>query len=47
VPSTGRKSLNRCAFVFTFKDGLIASEIRLYDFTGWLVQLGVLKAKAV
>jgi steroid delta-isomerase-like uncharacterized protein len=47
VPPTGRRSQNRCAFVYGFKDGRIHREARLYDFTGMLVQLGVLKAKAV
>jgi hypothetical protein len=31
--------------VFTFRDGLIIEERRIYDFTGLLVQVGVLKAK--
>ena len=33
------------AFVFEFDGGLIVSERRIYDFTGLLVQIGVLKAK--
>lgn len=32
-------------FCYTFRDGLIAYERRIYDFTGLLVQIGVLKAK--
>ena len=32
-------------FICEFKDGLIAHERRIYDFTGVLVQIGVLKAK--
>lgn len=47
VPATGRRTHNRCAFVYAFSDGRIVSEVRLYDFTGMLVQLGVLKARAV
>jgi hypothetical protein len=35
----------RCAFLFSFEDDRIAYEFRIYDFTGILVQLGVLKAK--
>ena len=31
--------------VCTFADGLIVHERRIYDFTGMLVQIGVLKAK--
>lgn len=30
---------------YTFRDGNIAHERRIYDFTGLLVQIGVLKAK--
>jgi steroid delta-isomerase-like uncharacterized protein len=47
VPPTGRRMQTPCAFVYTFRNGRIAWEKRLYDFTGMLVQLGVLKAKAV
>ncbi len=32
-------------FLLEFRDGLIARERRIYDFTGLLVQVGVLKAK--
>jgi hypothetical protein len=35
----------RCSFLFFLADGKIAREIRIYDFTGILVQLGVLRAK--
>lgn len=45
VAPTGRPFEIRGAFVFEFRDGLIAHERRLYDFTGLLLQLGVLKAK--
>jgi predicted ester cyclase len=31
--------------IVTYADGLIASERRIYDFTGLLVQLGVLRAR--
>jgi hypothetical protein len=34
-----------CAFLFFFAKGNIEREVRLHDFTGILVQLGVLKAK--
>jgi len=34
-------------FVFDLRDGKIAHERRIYDFTGVLVQVGVLKAKPV
>jgi len=45
VPASGRPFEIRGAFVFEFRDGLIAHERRLYDFTGLLLQLGILKAK--
>jgi steroid delta-isomerase-like uncharacterized protein len=47
VPATGRRVEVRGAFVMKFENGLIASELRVYDFVGMLVQLGVLKTKAV
>ena len=31
--------------VYTFKDGYIAHDRRIYDFTGLLLQIGVLKAR--
>jgi predicted ester cyclase len=42
---TGRRFEIRCAFLFTFEDSRIAHEVRIYDFTSILLQLGVLKAK--
>jgi predicted ester cyclase len=42
---TGKRFEVRCAFLFFFAGGKIAREIRIYDFTGMLVQLGVFKAK--
>lgn len=42
---TGKRFEMRCAFLFSFENGRIAHETRVYDFTGILVQLGVLKAK--
>jgi hypothetical protein len=32
-------------FVCTLDDGLVVHEQRIYDFTGMLMQIGVLKAK--
>ena len=46
VPGTGRRFEIRGAFVFTFASDKICKETRLYDFTGMLMQLGILKAKA-
>ena len=45
VPPTRKKIEFRTMRVVTVADGLIASERRIYDFTGLLVQLGVLRAK--
>jgi steroid delta-isomerase-like uncharacterized protein len=42
---TGKQFEVSCAFYFSFAKGKIAREIRIYDLTGVLVQLGVLKAK--
>ena len=42
---TGKRFDVRCAFFFFFAKDKIAREIRIYDFTGMLLQLGVLKAK--
>ena len=42
---TGRRFEVHCAFLFFFAGHKIAHEIRIYDFTGMLLQLGVLKAK--
>ena len=39
---TGKRFEVRCAFLFVFADGGISHEIRIYDFTGLLLQLGVL-----
>jgi steroid delta-isomerase-like uncharacterized protein len=46
VAGTGRRFEIRGAFVFTFDGDRICKETRLYDFTGMLMQLGILKAKA-
>jgi steroid delta-isomerase-like uncharacterized protein len=41
-----KKSIERSiAFIMTFRDGRIAKEVRVYDFTSMLMQLGVLRAK--
>jgi len=45
VPATGRKFEIRGVLVFDLEGGKIARERRMYDFTGLLLQLGVLKAK--
>jgi predicted ester cyclase len=45
LPPTGRRFEIHCAFLFLFAGNKIAHEIRIYDFTAMLLQLGVLKAK--
>jgi steroid delta-isomerase-like uncharacterized protein len=45
LPPSGKRFEMRCSFLFFLADGKIAREIRIYDFTGILVQLGVLRAK--
>ena len=45
VPGSGRRIERTIAYFLTFRDGLIVSERRVYDFTSMLMQLGVLKAK--
>ena len=45
LPPTGRRLEFDCVLSFNFKDGLIVRERRIYDFTGLLIQLGVLKGK--
>ena len=44
---TRRKITFRCAFFYSVRDGHIARERRIYDFTGRLIQVGLLKAKPV
>jgi steroid delta-isomerase-like uncharacterized protein len=45
LPASHKKVEFRTVRVVTFGDGLITTERRIYDFTGLLVQLGVLRAK--
>lgn len=45
LPATGRHVEVTIACVLTFVDHSIAEERRIYDFTGVLIQVGVLKAK--
>ena len=45
MSGTGRKFRIVGALIYRFDDGLIAEERRLYDFTGLLMQVGVLKGK--
>jgi steroid delta-isomerase-like uncharacterized protein len=45
LPPTGKKVRFPLVAIFTLKDGLIVEERRIYDFTGVLMQAGVLKAR--
>ena len=45
IPATHRHFEVHIARYMTFADGLIAHERRIYDFTGLLLQIGVLRAK--
>jgi steroid delta-isomerase-like uncharacterized protein len=45
LPPTGRKFDIRGVLLFEMKDDLIAHERRYYDFTGLLIQLGILRSK--
>ena len=45
LPPTGRPFRFNCAFLFDLRDGRITRDRRIYDFTGLLIQIGVLKAK--
>jgi steroid delta-isomerase-like uncharacterized protein len=47
MPASGRQVNFPTVFVFELRDGRIARERRIYDFTGVLVQVGLLKAKPV
>ena len=45
LPPTGKGVRFRLVFLLDVADGLIVRDRRIYDFTGLLVQVGVLKAK--
>ena len=45
MPPTGRRIEVAGAFIYRLQNGLIAHERRILDFTGLLVQVGVLRAK--
>ncbi len=45
MAGTGRKFQIVGTLLYRFDDGLIAEERRIYDFTGLLMQVGVLKGK--
>jgi len=45
IPGTGRRIEFDCVLILDFGNGLIKRERRIYDFTGMLIQLGVLRGK--
>ena len=45
LPPSGRAFRFLLAIIFVLRDGFIVEERRVYDFTGLLIQIGVLKAK--
>ena len=47
MPPTGRRLEVSAVFVYRFENDKIAHERRVLDFTGVLVQIGVLRAKPV
>ena len=47
LPPSGKAFRVSMVFLLDVHDGLIVRDRRNYDFTGWLVQVGVLRAKPV
>jgi predicted ester cyclase len=45
LPPSGRSFRVQTALIYELKGGKIVREQRIYDFTGLLVQVGILKAK--
>jgi predicted ester cyclase len=45
MPPTGKRIEQTIAYILTLRDGRIAKEVRIYDFTSLLMQVGVLRAK--
>lgn len=45
LPATGRQFRIEGVRLYVMKDGFIQEERRIYDFTGLLIQVGVLKSK--
>ena len=44
---TGKRFSFAAVLICTLRDGQIAHERRIYDFTGFLLEIGVLKAKPI
>ena len=45
MPASGKRIEQTIAYILTLQDGRIAKEVRIYDFTSLLMQVGVLRAK--
>ena len=45
IPGSGKRVEFECVLIYDFRDGEISRERRIYDFTGMLIQLGVLRSK--
>lgn len=45
IPASGKRVEFDCVLIMDLADGLIAHERRIYDFTGVLIQLGVIRGK--
>jgi predicted ester cyclase len=47
LPPTRKPFIVPAVVTYALKDGHVVHERRIYDFTGMLIQIGVLKAKPV
>jgi steroid delta-isomerase-like uncharacterized protein len=47
LPPTGKSFKVPGVFLYKLRDGKISQERRIYDFTGMMVQMGLLKTKPV
>jgi steroid delta-isomerase-like uncharacterized protein len=47
LPPTGKSFKVPCVLLYQLRDGKIVHERRIYDFTGMLVQIGLLKTKPI
>jgi predicted ester cyclase len=45
LPPTGKSFRVPAVFLYELKDGQIVRERRIYDFTGLLMQVGLLEAR--
>lgn len=45
IAGSGKRVEFDCVLIYDFENGRISRERRIYDFTGMLIQLGVLRSK--